>query len=294
MKRIVSYILALILILSGGASAHALGVTTMNQSRAVIGANLTEEQISLVYQAFGVQRGSVIELKMTNAEERSYLQGYVSDAVIGTRSISSVYVELRASGTGMDVTTSNITWCSPQMYLNALTTAGVSDAHIVVAAPFEVSGTAALAGVYKAYEDMTGRKLDATAKSVGTQELTVTGELAAAIGSYDSTAIVNELKLILAETARMSDEELRVRIIEIAAGYHVSLTEKQIGQLITLCRSLQKLDVDSLRSRVQQMQGMLERLPEIKDQAVGFWQQLRNAVMTVRDFFNGIASFFNW
>ena len=60
----------------------------------------------------------------------------------------------------MDVTTSNITWCTPEMYISALATAGITDAKVVVAAPFEVSGTAALTGVYKAYEDMTGKKLD--------------------------------------------------------------------------------------------------------------------------------------
>ncbi len=43
------------------------------------------------------------------------------------------------------------------MYISALATAGITDARIIVASPFEVSGTAALTGVYKAYEDMTGK-----------------------------------------------------------------------------------------------------------------------------------------
>ena len=45
-------------------------------------------------------------------------------------------------GSGMSVTTSNITWCTGEMYISALATAGITDARIVVAAPFEVSGTA--------------------------------------------------------------------------------------------------------------------------------------------------------
>jgi hypothetical protein len=126
----------------------------------VIAADLSEEEIAQVYQAFGVSRGSVIELRVTNQEERQSLEGYVAPSLIGSRAISSVYVELLPSGSGMDVSTYNITWCTPAMYMSALATAGITAAKIVVAAPYGVSGTAALTGVYKAYEDMTGKKLD--------------------------------------------------------------------------------------------------------------------------------------
>ena len=177
----------------------------INQSRTVIGADLDPNQVAMVYTNFGLRRGDVIELTMTNAEERRYLEGFVDERVIGTRSISCVYVELLPPDSGMSVTTSNITWCTGDMYTNALATAGITDARILVTAPFAVSGTAALSGVYKAYEDMTGVKLDDTAKLVGTQELTVTGDLAQEIGSMDSTSIVSELKLMLNETKNMSD-----------------------------------------------------------------------------------------
>ena len=46
------------------------------------------------------------------------------------------------------------------MYKNALATAGISDANIIVAGPFELSGTAALVGILKAYKDMTGEEVD--------------------------------------------------------------------------------------------------------------------------------------
>ena len=236
----------------------------------MLGADLTEEQIATVYRLFGVERGSVDELTVTNAEERSYLKGFVDDKVIGKYAISCVYVELLPSGSNMDVQTSNVTWCTPQMYMSALATAGITDARIIVAAPFEVSGTAALTGVYKAYEDMTGRRLDELAKAVSTQELTVTGELASEIGSMDSTSIVNDLKLMLDVTKTMSDEEIRQQIIRIAGAYNVNLTEKQISQLISLCRSLEGLDANSLRDRVEQVQNTLSKVSEARTQVVGF------------------------
>lgn len=291
MKRIFSAMLALILCLSALPAVHADG---NGNARAVVGANLTEELIGEVYGVFGISRGSVKELTVTNAEERSYLEGFVDDALIGTRSISCVYVELLPEGSGLDITTSNITWCTPQMYMSALATAGVTDAKIIVAAPFEVSGTAALTGVYKAYEDITGEKLDATAKLVSTQELTITGELAQELGDYDTTEIVNELKLILSETKNMTDEEIRREIEGIAAQYNVKLTEAQMQQLISLCRSLESLNADELFERVEQVQSTLKKVSEAKTKVTGFVQNVQKVVKSVEEFWQKIRDFFHF
>ena len=282
-KKIVSVFIMICLMLSMTTPAYA-----ENQSRTVIGADLTAEQAAEVYKFFGISRGSVIELSMTNAEERTYLEGYVDDEVIGTRSISCVYVELLPEGSGMEVTTSNITWCTGEMYIGALATAGITDAKIIVAAPFEVSGTAALSGVYKAYEDMTGNKLDDIAKLVSTQELTITGELAEEIGSMDSASIVSDLKLMLDETKNMSDEEIIREIELIAQQYNVKLTNTQKNQLLTLCRSLEKLDAESLKSRVEEVQDTLKKVANAKTQVVGFVEKAKKVVESVSSFFDRI------
>ena len=284
MKKIFSLLLALLLVAGMAVPAYA----DVNQSRAVIGADLSDEQVEAVYGMFGIRRGDAIELKMTNAEERTYLEGYVDNSLIGTRSISCVYVELLPEGSGMSVTTSNINWCTGEMYISALATAGITDASIIVAAPFEVSGTAALSGVYKAYEDMTGKKLDDLAKLVSTQELTVTGELAAQIGAMDSTAIVNELKLMLDVTQTMSDDEIRAEIREIASRYNVNLTNTQVEQLLTLCRSLEGLDAESLKARVQDVQNTLQKVSDAKTKVVGFVQGVKKVVESVSGFFDKI------
>lgn len=279
--------MVLVLILSAGIPAYAQG----NQSRAVIAADLTDEQIEQVYQTFGVRRGSVVELRVTNQEERQYLEGYVDPSLIGSRSISSVYVELLPAGSGMDVKTSNITWCSPEMYLSALATAGITDAKIFVAAPFEVSGTAALTGVYKAYEDMTGKKLDDLAKLISTQELSITGDLAKEIGNMDSTGIVNDLKLMLDETQQMTDAQLQQTILEIAGEYNVKLSDKQINQLISLCRSLEKLDTEALRYNVEYVQGTLNKLSDSKLEKTGFLGTVGVLIDSVGSFFERIGRF---
>lgn len=284
MKKLITILLIIVMAVGMIVPAYAENI----QSRAVIGADLTDDQIAAVYNAFGIKRGDAIELRVTNGEERQWLQGYVDESLIGTRSISCVYVELLPEGSGMDVTTSNITWCTGEMYISALATAGITDARIIVAAPFEVSGTAALTGVYKAYEDMTGKKLDDLAKLVSTQELTITGELADEIGGMDSTSIVNDLKLMLDETQKMTDDEIRAEIIDIAGRYNVSLTNTQIQQLIDLCRSLEGLDADSLKARVEEVQGTLQKVSDAKTKVVGFVETVKKVVTSVSSFFDRI------
>ena len=247
LKRVLPIVLAVCLL----ASLGAVSAIDAGETRTVIGADLTDDQIKTVYKTFGIERGSVKELTVTNQDERQYLSGVISDAQIGTKAISCISIEVLAAGKGMTVNTSHITYCTSQMYISALATAGIMDAKISVAAPFDVSGTAALTGIYKAYEDITGTKLDETAKAVSSQELATTAELAQAIGDYDSVEIVNELKLILNETKDMTDAELRAKIKEIAAEYNVTLTDDQMTQLVNLCRSLEKLDTNALLSKVQ-------------------------------------------
>ena len=284
MKKITALILALMLLCSSVCHAD-----NISDSRTVIGADLDSNEIASVYKSFGIERGDVKELTVTNADERKYLEGQVDESLIGTRSISCIYIEAQGSGEGLDVSVDNITWCTADMYMNAMVTAGITDANVKIVAPYKVSGTAALTGIYMAYEDITGKKLDEDAKLVGTKELTITAELADEIGSADSTAIVNELKLILDQTKDMTDDELREQIKQIAEKYEVTLNDSQIDQLISLCRSLEKLDVSALKEKVEQVQQYIKNIADTKGSVEKF---LSEATDTVTEFVNKVIDFF--
>ena len=273
--------------------AESTAYADADMRRAVVGADLNEDQINAVYQYFGIRRGDVPELRLTNAEEHAVLDGYLDSAVIGTKSMSCVYLELLPQGSGMNVTVQNVSWCTPEMYRNSFITAGITDARITVAAPFPVSGTAALAGIYKAFEDMTGQKLDAVTKDISTQELTVTGELANEIGSEDSASIVGDLKNMLSETVNMTDDELRAAIRKIAYEYGVSLTDSQVQRLLDLSRSLEKLNPDALNKRVEDLQSTLEKVSEAKEQVTGFFDTVKQVINTIKSFFDRVSSLFS-
>lgn len=296
-KRILTALLALCL-LGGVTAAFALEA---GDARAVIGADLTPAQRETVYESFGIKRGSVRELFVSNDEERQYLDGFVDSEKIGTRSISCVYIEILPEGSGLDIRTEeNITWCTREMFGNALATAGIKDAKVIVASPWAVSGTAALTGIFKAYEDISGETLDEAAKLLGTQELVITAELADEIGKYDAVTIVNELKALLGETETMSDDELREEIRRLAKQYDVGISDEQIEKLISLCRSFEKLSVEELKEKVERAQDTIKRFSKAKEKAAdfaekasGFVEKVKNVFHAVVDFFSGLVKKFS-
>lgn len=83
----------------------------------------------------------------------------------------------------------------------------------------------------------------------GVDEFIATGQLAEMIGSDEATEVINELKKILDETQKMTDDEVKQKIREIADDNDVSLTETEISQILTLARTLEGLDVEQLRAR---------------------------------------------
>ena len=88
-KRAIALFLSLMLLGSLGLSAFA---ADEGDTRVTLGADLNADEIAAVYKIFGVDRGQVEELVVTNADERAYLEGLVSDAAIGTRAISCTFL----------------------------------------------------------------------------------------------------------------------------------------------------------------------------------------------------------
>ena len=253
--------------------------------RVTIGANLDEAQIAQIYKDFGVERGSVTEITVTNADERAYLEGIAPERKIGSVALSCIYIKTLPEGEGLKISTNNINWCTSDMYTNALITAGITDAEVKVSAPFDVSGTAALAGIYKAYEDITGTTLSEIAKTIGVEELVTTGELAEYIGSEEATQIVNELKNILDQTQNMTDDEVRAEIKGIAEAYNVSITDAQVDQLLSLCRSLEKLDIAQLQDKLVSLTKTLEGAKKVESKLTEFANSIKTFFEKVADFF---------
>lgn len=284
-KRIISLVLAILFSMGAMSTAFAMDE---GDWRVVLGADLSEEQRGEVLKVFGLN-DTIFEdparvLSVSISEEKFYLEGKVPSERIGKRSFSSIYIRALKKGSGIKVKTHNINFCTAEMYESVLATVGITDAEIIVAAPFSVSGTAALTGIYKAYESMTGSLISEYIKQAGYEELLTTWDLAEIIGSDEATEVIVELKKILDVTQTMGDEEVKECIRTIANENDIMLTEEQVQQVLRLGRTLEGLDVEQIRARAL---GLAK--------AVNAWQKFSNGVKVVLDdigsFLLDIASF---
>ena len=274
MKKTISLILAALFGACLIMPAAMAATIAPGEQRITMGADLSDAQRASIYEFFGVERGTIKELTVTNSEERSYLEGLIPDERLGRVALSCVYITVLDAGSGIKVETNNINWCTEQMYINAMITAGITDASVKVSAPYPLSGTAALTGIYKAYEDITGEKLDEDAKAAAAEELITTGELAEFIGSEEATRLINELKKILNNIKSMTDDEVRAEIRRIAAQCNISVTDSQVEQLLTLCRTLQNLDVENLQSRLLGWLDTVDKLSSVSSWFAKIWHSV--------------------
>ena len=283
MKKRLSALIAVLLLFC--VCAPAAQADSVGEARVTMGADLTDTQRAAIYAYFGVEQGSVPELTVTNAEERSCLNGLVPNSKIGSVALSCIYIQILPEGSGLDLSLNNINYCTGDMYRNALTTAGIADAKVMVSAPYPVSGTGALTGAYKAYEDITGASLSDLAKAVGAEELIVTGELAEYIGSEDATQIINQLKGMLDQTQSMSDSEVRTEIQKIADAYNVQITDAQLSQVLSLVRRLEGLDEAQLQDTLVGLANTAQGLSKAGETVSKVYE-------SVKGFFGSVGTFF--
>lgn len=233
-----------------------------------LGEDLTQDQRTTVLTAMGLteeQAADITTIYITNSMEHEYLDDTMGSSVVGSKALSSVLIIPQEEGTGLTVETHNISYCTETMYCNALLTAGVSDAAVIVAAPFSVSGTAALIGAVKAYEEYSGEEVAEEALETATEELVLTGELADAIEGVDSEAISELIAWLKQQVAQMdeTDEENLEALIESGAEQMgITLTDEQIDQILELLKKLSELDidVDSLISQAQDLYSKIEAM----------------------------------
>ncbi|MBQ2190899.1 MAG: DUF1002 domain-containing protein [Clostridia bacterium] len=283
-KRFIALLIAAVMILEITGSAFAM---EENDWRIVIGADLTDEERAEVFGIFGIVEDGLDERKVltvTNEEERVYFEGKLPASEIGYRSISSIYIRALAADSGVRVSTHNINYCTEEMYRSVLATVGITDAEIIVAAPRAVSGTAALTGIYKAYESLTGSLISEYAKQAGIEELLTTGELAEMIGSDEATEVIIELKKILDVTQTMSDDEVKSSIRSIAEDNDVELTDEQVQQILTLARTLEGLDVEQIRARALGLANAASGWEK-------FTEGVKKVVEDIGQFFKDVAEF---
>ena len=258
-----------------------------------LGADLSTDQKSKVLELLDVDEKALDQyniVTVTNADEDKYLDDYLDSSVIGTKALSSVLVEKRDKGEGIDVTTKNITFCTAGMYENALTTAGVTDATVTVAGPFNITGTAALVGAMNAYEDMTGEDISSESKDAATNELVVTSELAGQLNDSDKAeqflALIKEK--VLSDDAK-SESDINDIIDECSKDLDITVTDDQKAQIAELMQKINKLDLN-VNDLKEQASKIYDKLSDMDIDTQGIFEKIKTALSSI---FAALSGLFN-
>lgn len=260
------------------------------------GADLTEEQKKTVLGLMGIDPANLAEynvVSVTNAEEHQYLDAYLDAGTIGTRALSSVVIVKREKGSGINISTKNISYCTVGMYKNALATAGLEDADVIVAGPFQLSGTAALIGAMKAYADMEDSQVDTESLDAAMNEIVVTGTLGDALGDREqSEELMAYIKQEVLERGLRDEASIREIITDACDKFDITITDEQQEEITKLMGKIGKLDinVDSLIKQAGSIYESLSNLDLDTDSGAlgGFLGFLRGILDSIISFFKNL------
>jgi uncharacterized protein YpuA (DUF1002 family) len=250
-----------------------------------LGADLTSQQRATVLSLLGITEEDLSKdtvITVTNAEEHEAFDSYIDKSITGTRALSCALLTEKGDGNGIQVTTKNITYCTTEMYQNALATAGVKNADVVVAGPVQLSGTAALLGVTKAYSKMSGTSLKAENVDAAAQELVVTSDLGKETGDTAKSAeLIATVKDQVAD-GNLSDDDIMKAIDKASDELGLNLTDEQKQRILELMKKLDTLNLDTstLKEQAGQVYDALKEkgidLGVSKDQAMNIFEKIAN------------------
>ena len=251
-----------------------------------LGADLTNSEQDTVLDFFGLDDEDLEEMEVitvTNEDEREYLEGTLSDSVIGYKTLSCSYIQLTSSG-GIDVETANLTYVTKNTIYNALQTAGVENCNVVVTAPYDVSGTGALTGIFMAVE-ADGTELDEDKKEAATEELVETAELEDEYGE-DAANVVSDVKdEVNSSDEELSDDEISSIVEDTADGYGLSLSEEDVATITDLASTVQDLDYDvsAFSDTLSSTNGILASIQSFFESIVDFFKGLFGGESSIMD-----------
>ncbi|MBO7674526.1 MAG: DUF1002 domain-containing protein [Atopobiaceae bacterium] len=256
-----------------------------------LGANLNDQERATVLNFFGLTEADLKNLSVvtvTNEDERAHLASSVDIAVIGDKTYSCSYIQPTTSG-GIYVQTANLTYVTNYMLYNALQTAGVKNCNLVVTAPYPVSGTGALTGVFMAYESQ-GQQLDEAKEEVATQELVTTAQLTETYGDGVAEVISDVKDQVISNEQILTDEQIRQVVQGVAASQGLRLTDADLDRIMQLVSHLQQLgyDASAFDVTLSDFESKLQEVTQKAQEAGGVLDAIGNFFQGIIDWFKGL------
>jgi hypothetical protein len=156
----------------------------------------------------------------------------------------------------------------------------------------------------KAFEKVTGEKLDEEKKELATEELITTTELADELKSDDkATGLITAAKEAVIKSGTKDEGKIEDIIKKVAKEYGVELTDEQLKMIkdIMIKVAKQDYDYDKIKSTLSNIsEGAADKLDInidlsdiTKEEASGFIGAITNFFEAIADFFKGIGGWFS-
>lgn len=290
-KQIVMLMLILGLVIGTGQSAFAVQEGSMiGETIVVYGDTLTADQKEQTRRLLEVTNPDEVKEYTVDGQDISrYIGGDPN-----SRMFSSAKITAQEEGEGLTiniVTPDNITEVTNEMYANALLTAGVEDAVVDVASPVQVTGTSALSGIYKAYDE-EGVELDKERMELADEELDIATELSEKEGmdANKVSELLTEIKQEIAEQDPATKEDVERIVKEQLDKLEISLSDEDRQLLINLFEKMRDLDIDFDKVK-NQLNDIADKVQDkfgdiLEDE--GFWQKVEDFFMKVINFFKNL------
>jgi len=287
-KIIASAVIASALLLPTAASAEQV----VDKTIVTLGESLGAKDKAWVLSRLNAPEG-ITPIIATSADEEKYLGKNIPQSQKGGNMYSSAKIELTEKGDGLSVATENITWVTKDMYLNALVTAGVKDADITITSPYKVTGTSALTGIMKAYDQTsaeTGIKLSDERKDLAQQELSVTSDVGKTVGTDKVADLMNEIKAEIANQKPETKVEIENLIVQVIQNNNIQLSDAQMDRLTNLFNQMEQANINwgqiesGLKNAGQDIHAFAT-----SEETKGFFAKLFDGLS---DFFSSIAGVF--
>ena len=131
---------------------------------------------------------------------------------------------------------------------------------------------------------------DDVAELLNGQSAKLLQKLSEKLQDFEPGQLAEDLAALLKVSAEMTDEELSAAIGDAAQSRGVTLKDSQVQQLVDLCRSLEKLDSDELKAKINGLRSFTENLEETKGFFAGLFSALRELFARIGEMFSRLFS----
>ncbi len=273
MKKWIAVIASLLLTIT--LATPALAASAWKESVTIYGAGLKDSpQKEQIAKLLGTKDDDIVDYVYGNDTEK-YINYRYDDSIL----FSSIRIMEKNSGglkIDIDETYGKITQISPQTYQNALITAGVTNADVVIAAPHDVTGESALTGIYKAYE-VQGDSLNPEYTKNAQDELNTISDITSENEGKDGFSeaqlnkAITEIKITIINQinngANLTEDDIRQIVDEKIKdnGLDGIVTEEQKTQIINIIIQIKNSGFFNEESATKILESSKNLLNQIKD-----------------------------